>query len=309
MNHEYFEEWTPEMAYYLGWLWADGNICDGKLQIGCVTKDEEIILNFMRAIESDHKIIRKPGYWHKKGYYVNPYTKSSIYSKKLILSLVETHGILPRKTYNDPSFPQLNELYLRPFIRGYFDGDGSIFKRKNDSISISMIGTKQFMTTMQDVICKTTGLPKHGITKCKNTKTPSAAWTINWNKKSEVLTFLNFIYDGLPYLHRKKELADKWSSELIEFCKWCGVEIRNNRIRLRFLRKSLGEYKNIDECFWARNYAHSRIYSFEYPIPASEIPLLRQKEIVNLVEKRLAGDMTHQRRLNKNYLNEKEKTI
>ena len=37
--------------------------------------------------------------------------------------------------------------------------------------------------------------------------------------------------------------------------------------------------------------------------------LLRQKEIVNLVEKRLAGDMTHQRRLNKNYLNEKEKTI
>ena len=309
MNHEYFEKWTPEMAYYLGWLWADGNICDGKLQIGCVTEDEEIILNFMQAIGSNHKIIRKPGYQHKKGYYVKPYTKASIYSEKLISCLVNVHGILPRKTYNDLPFPELNESYLIPFIRGYFDGDGSIFKRENGTIGISMIGTKQFMTKMQSAICKATGLPGHTITKCKNTKTITAAWTVNWNKKSEVLTFLNFIYDGLPYLNRKKELADLWLPELIEYCKWCGVENKNDRIRLRFMSKRLGEYKNVEECLWARNYAHFKTEGYQFPIASPIIEPARQSEIINLIDKRLIGDKTHQRKLNKQIQNDKEKTI
>ena len=39
MNNNYFDTWTPEMAYYLGWLWADGSVGHNKVQIGCMTED------------------------------------------------------------------------------------------------------------------------------------------------------------------------------------------------------------------------------------------------------------------------------
>lgn len=297
MNHNYFEVWSEEMAYYLGWLWADGNICDGKLQVGCCTEDEEILIGFMKAIGSTHAIQRKDGYWHKNGYYIKPYTKVSIYSKKLISSLIEKHCLLPRKTYIDPVLPEIQSQYIPHFVRGYYDGDGSIYKTKN-KIGISIVGTQKFMEKFQSMIIQETKLPHKPIYKDKNTKTSTAAWYIGWNAKVEVLTFLNFIYQSsFSNLSRKKNLADTFRQDLENYCENCGIENNNDRIRLRFLNLRLGEYKTVEECKWARNYAHEKIKGYKYPTPTPNMEILKQNEISMLVERRLNGDKIHQRKI------------
>lgn len=282
------------MAYYLGWIWADGSTGSKKLYISCITEDEDVLLGFVKTIDSHHKITRFSGYWHKDGYFVKPHTRVSIYSINLVSCLINKHGILPRKTYLNPQFPEIEIEYLPHFIRGYFDGDGSIYKTKN-KVGISIIGTKYFMAGMQKVIKETIGLPIHPLVQNTETKLPDAAWNIGWNKMSEVLTFLNFIYCGKLYFNRKKKLADEFSEKLIEYCENCGIEDRNGRIRLRFLSKNLGEYKTIEECKFARNYAHSKTQTYEYPIPTPMINLERQKEITALVDRRLSGNKLHQR--------------
>jgi hypothetical protein len=307
MKHDYFENWSTEMAYYLGWIWADGNISDGKLQIGCTTEDEEIVVGLRNAIHSKHKITRLDGYWHKKGYYVKPYTKIAIYSKKLISCLVNKHGILPNKTYLNLPFPNIEEQYLSHFIRGYFDGDGCIFKNKKNLVGVTLIGTKMFVDMMNDEIGKITKLPQHPSQKSKNTKSVNAAWSIVWNKKADVLTFLNFIYSDGPYLSRKKDLVDKFLPELIEYCEGCGIENKNNRIRLRFMTKNLGDYQSIPECKWARNYVYQKIKNCPYPIAEPAINQEKQKLIMKFIDAKLDNDPVHQRQIIKSKTIRKKK--
>jgi hypothetical protein len=291
MKHDYFKTWTKEMAYYLGWIWADGNISDGKLQLGCATEDEELILGFVNSVESKHKIIRKEAGKHKKGYNIAAYTKISVYSQVMINDLIDLHGILPRKTYLNPDFPNIPKEFVPHFIRGYFDGDGSIYKTKN-KIGISIVGTKIFMEGM----CKYL-MPIEFLRHNKNTETKNAAWYIDYNSKPEVLSFLNYIYCGEPYLSRKKKLADSWKKELEEYCENCGITIHNKRIRLRFLGKIWGDYKTIEECKWARNYVFNKTKGYNYPIDCPEICELSKKAIAHLIDERLIGNKLHQRKI------------
>lgn len=298
MNHQYFDKWSHNMSYHLGWIWADGSTGNEKLQAGCVTEDEEIIFSLVKSLDSHHKIIHKQGYFHKKGYWVKPYTQVSIYSKHMVACLVNKHGIEPRKTYLNPDFPKIPKEFLAAFVRGYFDGDGSIFKDKKNKIRIATIGTKKFVEGMQIAVYSETNLPIKKLSKNKKTKSPNAGWLWEINKKSEVMVFLKFIYstEGL-FLNKKKQSSDLYMAELCDYCRECGIENRNGRIRLRFLGKLLGDYKTMEECYFARNYAHLKKEGYEYPIPLplNEISEVRKHEIISLVDKRLAGHRISQR--------------
>jgi hypothetical protein len=301
MKHDYFDHWSSEMAYYLGWLWADGSIADKYcLQIGCVTSDEEILTGLMQAIGSSHKVIRNPSRQHRLGYNIAAYSKSRIYSKQMMSCLVEKHGILPKKTYLNLTFPKIEDIYLSHFIRGYFDGDGCICK-SGDITSLSIVGTHDFMDGMQDAICKTLGIAPKLMHKNSKTVSPNAAWSVCWAKKTEVITLLEFMYSGKPCLTRKKKLADEYLIDLLLWCKNYGVCTHNGRNRLRLYGKYLGEYKTLKECQFARNYAHfiNEGYPFPIPIPSTEIESVRQKEIEYLVDIRLSGNKTHQQNLKK----------
>lgn len=290
MKQDYFNNWSPDMAYYLGWLWADGNISEGKLQLGCCTEDEEVLIGLMKALGSNHSISRLPGRNDAKLGNVKPYTKTAIYCKPLIECLVEKHGLIPRKTYQDPPFPIVEPSFIKDFVRGYFDGDGCL----DTQDTFSMVGTEKFMQGVQQIITQETGLPAHALSRNKKTKTITAAWSA----KPEVLTLLNYIYSSRgPRLSRKKNLADKIRPELEEWCRQCGVEDKNGRIRLRFLGRRLGEYKSIDQCVWARNFAHQSVRGYPYPVIASPIPIIEQQKISALVNCRLTGDKIHQRRI------------
>lgn len=130
-SHTFFDNINEEIkAYLLGFYYADGCISNNKLQIGVDFKDKEIIDYFKENIAPLNKITeyiskRK----NKNGSYTHMFSLT-INSDKICEKL-EKYGMGHRKTYKeleDLSFIQDN--VMRHFIRGYFDGDGSVYYHK-----------------------------------------------------------------------------------------------------------------------------------------------------------------------------------
>lgn len=119
VNEDFFKVWSHDMAYILGFWWADGNMSSERgrynFSICQHVKDKYILLQILKVIGSNH-LLHRSG---KRNYCHFSISSKSIYND--ILSL----GGLPKKSLVI-GFPNIPEKYLPDFIRGYFDGDGSI---------------------------------------------------------------------------------------------------------------------------------------------------------------------------------------
>jgi hypothetical protein len=194
---------TEEDAYWLGFIYADGYISDdGKFELSLNYRDYEHLLKF--AAYSNFcidKVIKKQKVGEK--YYRCRISFATQHLKERFFSL----GIIPRKslvlTY--PMF--LDESLHRHFIRGYFDGDGSMYKSKSKKdISVSLLGTKDFLYILNKHI------PGLDI---KNIRQRNNIFTLSFHSK-QAFSFLDFIYNNSTiYLQRKydkfKEIAPLYS--------------------------------------------------------------------------------------------------
>ena len=123
VNHNYFSSQNENMAYIMGFLAADGNISkrDNRIQSQLSIKDKEQLELFHNEIGGcEVYIYQSNGYdccgWH-------------CFSGQIKRDLAE-YGIIPNKTGHLEIPKKLNKEYWRDFIRGYFDGDGSIYEDK-----------------------------------------------------------------------------------------------------------------------------------------------------------------------------------
>ena len=118
INNSFFKNLNRDSAYVLGWIASDGciqYIPQKKYSIRFELKDLEILELIKFLMNSTHPIKARED--------KNTYTLV-IDSKPLVKQLMDL-GIGPAKTHN-LQFPNIpKELYI-DFIRGYFDGDGSV---------------------------------------------------------------------------------------------------------------------------------------------------------------------------------------
>ena len=151
-NHNYFETIDcPEKAYWIGFLAADGFIeskrINGAQKLGVTLskKDEAHLHLFNQMLDSDYEIKTYVG----SGY--NPegeYSKLLITSQKLVDDL-RKYGIVENKT-SILMFPKnLPQEYYNDYMRGYFDGDGSIYYQSNGQYGISFTGTYNVLKTIK----------------------------------------------------------------------------------------------------------------------------------------------------------------
>lgn len=131
-NDYYFDEInTPEKAYWLGFMYADGYILSdcNKIGITLAIKDREHLESFNKCLNSNYPIKE---YCHNTSYKKDTrYCKVIISSDKLHEDLIK-HGVLKNKT-NILEPPKIDYNLIRYFILGYFDGDGSIYFNKSRS--------------------------------------------------------------------------------------------------------------------------------------------------------------------------------
>lgn len=207
-DHNFFSNDTEESFYLAGFLAADGNIahCKGRnpiLKINLSSKDEchlDLIRNLLGATnpitrqQSTLKCTDK--IYHQSALRIT--------SKQLCNDLVK-FNIVPRKT-NIYSFPIWikNHQHLNHFMRGYFDGDGSISKR-NNYYYFNICGTKSFVTTYSDLIythCNVSLGMDSGASK-QDFK------IIRATSRKKLVAIFSFLYKNSSiFLDRKKQIVN-----------------------------------------------------------------------------------------------------
>lgn len=112
--------WSANFAYAIGLLVSDGNLSPDGRHIVFVSKDLELVSLYQKALAIDIHIGKKSNGSNKeKLYYVVQYSDSIFY--KFLLEI----GLMPNKSkiIRNVLVP---DNYFFDFLRGEFDGDGSI---------------------------------------------------------------------------------------------------------------------------------------------------------------------------------------
>lgn len=133
---------TPEKAYWLGFIAADGNLYrreghQGLISISINKRDIELLENFKKELNTSKPINIIQDKRRKN----TVMATLQIISDKIFNDLLQK-GIGIRKTFDlDLSyiFEKIPINFYSDFILGYFDGDGSIYIPNDNTISKSYI--------------------------------------------------------------------------------------------------------------------------------------------------------------------------
>lgn len=194
---------SPIKAYWLGFLYADGCLTKNTIQISIQERDKQHLISFKEDIKAvNHKITKtsKSQYfgWH-----------FSIRDKQMAEDL-KKNGCIERKSLvlRFPNNQQVPDEYLIDFIRGYFDGDGTLsFDMRNGKpqIRFGFCGTKEFLNTLKEKLELKNSLQKTGN---------AYTFVVSGNKQG--IKFFNKIYNNpCRYLQRKYDL---YQSFLKNYC-------------------------------------------------------------------------------------------
>lgn len=205
LNEYYFDEIdTPIKAYILGFFYADGCNYKPKQTISMsLQEDDKDILERIRNEIGSERQLEFLDYTNKHdfGYnYKNQY-RLLLFSAHMCRTL-EKKGMSPNKSLI-LEFPEwLDENLYSHFIRGYFDGDGSVvFPTYSDSAIITITSTEKFCTFIKDYLEKTLSIRGY-ITDASNHNGITKVFGIG--NKQKVKTFLDWLYkDADIYLERK----------------------------------------------------------------------------------------------------------
>lgn len=193
---------NEEKAYWLGFVYADGYITTGNnLGITLSNKDIDHLYKFIKAINGNFQ----PKTYKGTGYSENLYSRVMLKSKRVVDGLIK-NGVKYNKSLilEFPSNEQVPDNLIRHFIRGYFDGDGSIVLSKN-SINMKVCGTKEFLYKMISTLNNNcTYEYKKVLYKRRNDD--KNTYYISFGGRLKVLDALEFIYSNSTiYLDRKYE--------------------------------------------------------------------------------------------------------
>lgn len=195
LNESFFEQIdTQEKAYVLGWWYSDGNIIPtGKCRISLQERDKEIL----ERISDILKYTGKLKYKIKNGNRYNQW-ELNIDRKKVANDLIKL-GCVPNKSMI-LQFPDENivpKALLSHFVRGYFDGDGSI------SNGIMIAGTYYFINNLSKILpCDITNIYQ----RYKNRPLLESSHQLFIGRSEEICKFYHWLYkDATIWLNRKRD--------------------------------------------------------------------------------------------------------
>lgn len=120
-NDNYFSEQSADMAWLLGFIAADGTLRKkgNGIKITLASVDREILERIKEELEIELSI---KDYQDSKGYFSSTLEWSSAQQREDL----KKYHIIPEKTFKLKWPTRLKKEYWNDYIRGYFDGDGSI---------------------------------------------------------------------------------------------------------------------------------------------------------------------------------------
>lgn len=198
IDHNFFSEWTKDSAYVLGLISADGCVNERYHHYGIElsSKDRPLLENVRKIMKFTKEVEKSRSTFRLR------------IDNKAIYEDVTRKGILPRKS-KTIKFPDVPEELLNHFIRGFFDGDGSIYRLADGRIVAKFTcWSPDFLKTLQKIISK----------KCSVREKKSHDNSIVYYPR-ECFRVLEFLYNKSTYetrLDRKYE----------RYLKFCGGDIQ-----------------------------------------------------------------------------------
>ena len=205
---DYFETIdTEEKAYWLGFMFADGYIVDysnrygeDKFGITLHSDDVETLERFRESIKSTNPItdVSSNG---------RSLRRIIMSSQKTVDDLI-SHGCVKQKSLILKPPINIPDNLIHHFIRGFFDGDGSIFWNKSEfehhktwntpSYAISITSTKEMIEWIIEQV---------GFGNLKKEERREKTWYYRQGGNNKARAFCEYIYkDATIFMERKYKL-------------------------------------------------------------------------------------------------------
>ena len=200
-REDFFSNWSPEMAYVLGFCFADATVDRFALRI--YQKDTEVLEKIRLLLDFDRP-------YHMAG---NNHTiHTLVLSSQKVIRDITSLGLVPAKSLI-ARVP--NEVpYPADFVRGYFDGDGhgGWYKKREDQYTLRIgftSGSCEFLLDLKKLLPCGIGGPYPGR---------GHSFTLQTNSQVNGVTLRDWMYaSGTQlYSNRKREklfYADRVSDE------------------------------------------------------------------------------------------------
>jgi len=193
IDEHYFDKIdTAEKAYWLGFIYADGYNYVKKytIAVNLAVKDKHLLIRLRAAIGYTGKIFhRKSG---KCGGVVLRFASKHMSTHLRNIGMVQAKSLILKF----PSTDVLPRGVESHFIRGYFDGDGTV--NKNGSL-MSILGTKIFLVKLRKILmenCKLNSTKLHRFGKI---------YSLGYGGNTQMARIFNYLYKDAPfYLERKR---------------------------------------------------------------------------------------------------------
>ena len=202
------------MSYVLGYIVADGCVTEdhkrkkNPFSLNVTSVDKEHLLDIKRALDSEYKLSTKNNGSGGTAYQIQ------IRNRSLCEELIKL-GVVPRKTCHLQPI-QVPEKYFSDFVRGFFDGDGTVYLYKVNGVVQIKSGfvcvSKTFLTDFGRHLCESISIPIKSIHQNDNpgkmTRYSIEFYIDDCNKLKQ------FMYRDGPelFLKRKRDIFEMWAS-------------------------------------------------------------------------------------------------
>lgn len=196
---DFFDLWTAESAYVLGFIYADGSLWLDKVSL---YQNEESYLELLRGLMGVKNEIRS----HGKRCHVLSFNCCHLADR------LRKIGIRPRKSFGHMVFPESlpDDLYHH-FVRGFFDGDGSVgVYGQWRNLRVSLYGQKDFIERIFTDVSRLVGIMGGGVRKATSKR--ADFFTCSWGAAEDTMKIFNWMYRdaGSLCLSRKWKIMNQY---------------------------------------------------------------------------------------------------
>jgi hypothetical protein len=211
-NHDFFDLInSEEKAYWLGFLYADGNLAKSRWYTSLMLskKDEAHLEKFALIFAAEVKdlVVRS-------GFKPNSQASYVRINSTLIWDSLYQKGLVPKKSCEDISsvFKNIPPDLMNHFIRGIFDGDGCASLQKGKRFKIHQpilrfTGNRPTLEKILEILSAELGLSKNKKFPLANKKSQTVS--LSWGGKNIVSKIFRWMYaDALTFLERKRLILE-----------------------------------------------------------------------------------------------------
>lgn len=210
-NQNFFLRWSPSVAYVLGYWFADGYMTSDKsYRVAFFSIDEDHLKNMAKVLNYNAPVKQFRRNGKPSGIY------NLTFRSKIFFNSLKSLGGICRKSFT-MQFPKIPHNFLSDFIRGYFDGDGSVHftkyirtkdhRRQVDLRSNFTSASPQFLFNLRDLLTRFIGITLKKV----YSSTDKKHWKLCYGTKDTV-KLLNFLYypNCTLYLERKFAIYQRY---------------------------------------------------------------------------------------------------